>query len=156
MSFSNLMICRLTAALCMLIAIHAIALADENLMQVHLNLSKQDLIDSKRAERLGFTDWGQFEILVAKRAIHVDAPKYRQSIILRMPGTIPGSSKAANDVAEKKVLYEKFQQLKKDEIQNLPITINLRPYVKINKNTQLPELTECNAFFTLDKFNAPS
>lgn len=91
-------------------------------------------------------DGGQFEVEIVKSAFPVPAPSCRSYIILRMPWTNPTIPRAKTDIEEKHALFAQLDQLRRRQISQVPVAIDLDPYVREISSSGL-ELTACNVFF---------
>jgi hypothetical protein len=91
---------------------------------------------------------GQFTVRLRPDHFPVAAPHCRGPIILRMPWTSPVTPDAASKIAEKRSLFERILMLEKNPQAEVPVVLELNPYVEVASRTPLRlELKYCNVFF---------
>ena len=96
-----------------------------------------------------FSSWGQFEVFVDRNVFPVPAPHFtKKYLILRMPGTKPGSEKAKKYIEEKRRLFEEIKNMKLSGKGQVEVIVELNPYINVlSKDPLRVELSGRNIFF---------
>jgi hypothetical protein len=105
-------------------------------------------LSDKRRLTSTFLDGGQFEVLIPKEQFPVSAPNCKKHIILRMPWTNPALLNAPLFIEQKRHLFGQIEALKKGDVDEIDVVIELNPYVRVKNQAPLElELERCNVFF---------
>ncbi|MEK6350059.1 MAG: hypothetical protein V4764_21430 [Burkholderia sp.] len=121
---------------------------------VELHVKKADVVVPPHGSKYldDFSEGGQFEILLKPASVPVSAPMCRKSIIARMPWTDSSDAGADAVIASKKALFDKFEALKKGEIEVVDVTVDATPYGKlVSESPRVVKLSYCNVFFLSPK-----
>jgi len=102
--------------------------------------------NSRLNPKYGFTEAGQFEVLIKANSFPVPHPNCDREIILRMPATL--GTNMAEPIERKRALYNQIRQVTQDGQGVVRVVIELNPYVSvIEKNPLTLKLDRCNVFF---------
>jgi hypothetical protein len=102
-------------------------------MQFDLTAATIDFDKSDRVASSG----GQFELRLKPEQFPIPAPHCRGSLILRMPWTAPDVPQADAKKAAKKALLARMWELERSPSLNVPVELELNPYVEIISRSPL-------------------
>jgi hypothetical protein len=105
-------------------------------------------VEAARGASFELRDGGQFEVEIVKTKFPFPAPACSKDIIVRMPWSDSDTAAGRADVERKRALYAKLDSLRRGRIDQVPVSIDLSPYVKERSAGGL-ELTACNVFFRI-------